>query len=166
MLSLASKLLNLAVSSQDCTRKTISEGLNFLGEGPQTPPPPPPPPPPPRCDTLRTLAPLLSCRAARAIVQPRFHCSKHCPPDQTKIASYRPECQVLFARDCYWLLYPPTGLLLKTVENQLRHLQSQNRVQTDRLLEELANLNNTSMDGMILAYNGTSNKKHLKCNRM
>ena len=53
MLSLASKLLNLAVS----------EGLKFkifMGEGPQTH----------LCDALRVLAPLLGQRDVRAIAPP------------------------------------------------------------------------------------------------
>ena len=37
MLSLASKLLNLAVSSQDCTRNVLRRCKNQLGEGPQIP---------------------------------------------------------------------------------------------------------------------------------
>ena len=85
MLSLASKLLNLAVHHK-IAPETISEGLKFkifLGEGPQTP----------ICNALHTLkliAPIHSWRAARAIAQPRFHRSKPSPPDQTKIASYGP----------------------------------------------------------------------------
>ena len=67
------------------------------------------------------------------------------------------------------LLYPPTGLLLETVQDKLQIfqdklqifqdklqiLQYQNQLQqgkTDRLLEELATLKNTSMDGMILVF--------------
>ena len=59
MFSLASKLLNLAVSSQDCTRNDLrrSKIQNFPGEGPQTP----------LCDALRALATLLGWRAARAM---------------------------------------------------------------------------------------------------
>ena len=54
---------------------------------------------------------------------------------------------------------PPTALLLETVQKELHHLQDklqivqyQNQLQhekTDRLLEELATLKNTSMDGKI-----------------
>jgi len=47
------------------------------------------------------------------------------------------------------------ALLLETLQNQLRHLQDQNQLQqgkTDRLLEELATLKNTSMEGMILVF--------------
>ena len=88
MLSLASKLLNLAVSSK-IAPETISEGLKFkifLGEGPQTGPP---------YVTrfahlLCALASVLDWRAARAIAPPRFHHSKQSPPDQTRIASYGP----------------------------------------------------------------------------
>ena len=60
------------------------------------------------------------------------------------------------------LLYPPTGFLLETVQDKLQIfqdklqiLQYQNQLQqgkTDRLLEELATLKNTSMDGMILVF--------------
>ena len=71
MLSLASKLLNLAVSSQDCTRNDLrrSKFKIFLGEGPR----------PPLCDVLRALAASrtgFGSRAARAIALPRFHHSK------------------------------------------------------------------------------------------
>ena len=69
MISLASKLLNLAVSSQDCTRNDLrrSKIQNFpWGEGPQTP----------LCDTFRALAPLLGQHAAHAIALPRSHRSK------------------------------------------------------------------------------------------
>ena len=52
MLSLAGKLLNLAVSSQDCTRNDLS-----LGEGPQAP----------LSDALCALPTLLGWRAARAM---------------------------------------------------------------------------------------------------
>ena len=44
-------------------------------------------------------------------------------------------------------------LLLETVQNQFHHLQGQHHLQqdkTDRLLEELATLKNTSMEGIIL----------------
>ena len=69
MLSLVSKLLNLAVSSQDCTRNDLrrSKIQNFPGGGP---------PDPPLCDALCALAPLLGRRAARAIAPPRFRRSK------------------------------------------------------------------------------------------
>ena len=53
------------------------------------------------------------------------------------------------------LIYPPTALLLETVQNQLHHLQGQHQLQQDkidRLLEELATLKNNSMDGMILLF--------------
>ena len=80
MLSLASKLLNLAVSSQDCTRNDLrrSKIQNFPGGGP---------PDRPISDALHALAPLHGCRAPHAIAPP---CSKRSPPDQTKIASYGP----------------------------------------------------------------------------
>ena len=68
MLSLASRLLNLAVSSQDCTRNDLRT---------QTP----------LCDALCTLTSLLGWHA---IAPPRFHRSKRSLPDQTKIASYGP----------------------------------------------------------------------------
>ena len=57
MLSLASKLLNLAVSSQDCTRNDLRRSKIFLGEGHQTP----------LCDAFRALAKLLGWHAARAM---------------------------------------------------------------------------------------------------
>ena len=67
MYSLASKLLNLAVSSQDCTRNDLrrSKIQNFPGGGPPDTP----------CDALRAaLAMLLGWRAARAMLAPpRFH---------------------------------------------------------------------------------------------
>ena len=93
MLSLASKLLNLAVHPK-IAPETISEGLKFkiyLGEGPQTP----------LCDVLCALVLLLGRRIARAIAPSRFHCSKRSPPDQTKIASYGPGADTYLASSCF-----------------------------------------------------------------
>ena len=61
MLSLASKLLNLAVSSQDCTRNNLrrSKIQNFPGGGGGGGGGPDPPR---LCDTLRALATLLAVR--------------------------------------------------------------------------------------------------------
>ena len=63
---------------------------------------------------------------------------------------------------CCKLLYPPTALLLETVQNELHYLQDklqilqyQNQLQTDRLLEELATLKkyfHPCMDGTILGF--------------
>ena len=67
---------------------------------------------------------------------------------------------IYFDCDCRGILYHPTALLLETFQDKLQILQDklqilqyQNQLQqerTDRLLEELATLKNTSMDGMIL----------------
>ena len=84
MLSLVSKLLNLAVSSQDCTRNNLrrSKIQNFPGGGP---------PEPPLCDALCALAPLLRVGALRAPLRRLDFVAQKCsPPDQTKIASYGP----------------------------------------------------------------------------
>jgi len=53
------------------------------------------------------------------------------------------------------------ALLLETVQDKLQILQYQNQLQqdkTDRLLEELATLKNTSMEGMILVFSSRKQK--------
>ena len=87
MLGLASKLLNLAVSSQDCTRNDLrrSKIQNFLGGGPLDPPYETP-----FARFLRFSVGALRapCHCAPTISSLNY--AKRSLPDQTKIASYGP----------------------------------------------------------------------------
>ena len=83
MLSLVSKLLNLAVSSQDCTRNDLrrSKIQNFPGGGP---------PDPLYVTRFARLLHFLVGALRAPLRRLDFVAQKRSPPDQTKIASYGP----------------------------------------------------------------------------